>query len=112
MAAIGSVVVREFDRPCAVGCVTNRSYVRCVSVGTRIDRHAHPALGVVESIARLRHTDERAFVLRYVQPGLVGLIVISLVRKRFLAVSLRVSLLQVALGGVLIVAAGVALGSA
>jgi len=210
LAAIGSVVVREFDRPCAVGCVTNRSYVRCVSVGTRIDRDAHPALGVVESIARLRHTDERAFVLRYVQPGLVGLIdgtlstlapifaaallsgshaalfvglatavgagismgfsealsddgsetgrgpaivrglvtgamtvvggvfhslpflisdlhsalvlaaivvaieltVISLVRKRFLAVSLRVSLLQVALGGVLIVAAGVALGSA
>jgi erythrin-vacuolar iron transport family protein len=40
------------------------------------------------------------------------LIAISLVRKRFLAVSLRTSLLQVALGGVLIVAAGVGLGSA
>jgi erythrin-vacuolar iron transport family protein len=40
------------------------------------------------------------------------LIAISLIRKRFLAVSLRTSLLQVALGGVLIVAAGVGLGSA
>ncbi len=42
----------------------------------------------------------------------VELTVISLVRRRFLSVSLRVSLLQVALGGVLIVAAGVLLGSA
>jgi erythrin-vacuolar iron transport family protein len=40
------------------------------------------------------------------------LIAISLIRKRFLSVSLRTSLLQVALGGVLIVAAGVGLGSA
>jgi hypothetical protein len=40
------------------------------------------------------------------------LITISLIRKRFLAVPLRLSLLQVALGGVLIVAAGVLLGSA
>ena len=37
---------------------------------------------------------------------------ISLIRKRFLSVSLRVSLVQVALGGALIVAAGVLLGSA
>ena len=42
----------------------------------------------------------------------IELVVISLIRKRFLAVSLRTSLLQVALGGALIVAAGVALGSA
>ena len=42
----------------------------------------------------------------------VELIAISLIRKRFLAVSLRTSLLQVALGGALIVAAGVGLGSA
>jgi erythrin-vacuolar iron transport family protein len=42
----------------------------------------------------------------------VELIAISLIRKRFLSVSLRVSLLQVALGGALIVAAGVLLGSA
>jgi hypothetical protein len=37
---------------------------------------------------------------------------ISLIRKRFLAVPLRLSLLQVALGGALIVAAGVLLGNA
>jgi erythrin-vacuolar iron transport family protein len=37
---------------------------------------------------------------------------ISLIRKRFLSVSLRVSLLQVALGGAMIVGVGVALGSA
>ena len=42
----------------------------------------------------------------------VELVTISLVRRRFLQVSLRVSLLQVALGGALIVAAGVLLGSA
>jgi hypothetical protein len=42
----------------------------------------------------------------------IELIAISLIRKRFLSVPLRVSLLQVALGGALIVAAGVLLGSA
>jgi erythrin-vacuolar iron transport family protein len=42
----------------------------------------------------------------------IELVTISLIRKRFLAVSLRTSLLQVALGGALIVAAGVLLGSA
>jgi erythrin-vacuolar iron transport family protein len=42
----------------------------------------------------------------------IELIAISLIRRRFLAVSLRTSLLQVALGGALIVAAGVGLGSA
>ena len=42
----------------------------------------------------------------------IELITISLIRKRFLNVSLRTSLLQVALGGALIVAAGVLLGSA
>lgn len=42
----------------------------------------------------------------------IELTAISLIRKRFLAVSLRTSLLQVALGGALIVAAGVVLGSA
>ena len=40
------------------------------------------------------------------------LIAISLIRKRFLNVPLRLSLLQVALGGALIVAAGVLLGNA
>lgn len=40
------------------------------------------------------------------------LLAISLIRKRFLAVSLRTSLLQVALAGALIVTVGVLLGSA
>jgi erythrin-vacuolar iron transport family protein len=40
------------------------------------------------------------------------LALISLIRRRFLEVPLRVSLLQVAFGGVLIVATGVLLGSA
>jgi len=40
------------------------------------------------------------------------LIVISLVRRRFLRVSLRTSLVQVALGGALIVAVGIGLGNA
>jgi erythrin-vacuolar iron transport family protein len=42
----------------------------------------------------------------------IELITISLVRKRFMDVPLRVSLVQVALGGALIVACGVLLGSA
>jgi len=42
----------------------------------------------------------------------IELIVISLIRKRYLQVPLRLSLLQVALGGALIVAAGVLLGNA
>jgi erythrin-vacuolar iron transport family protein len=42
----------------------------------------------------------------------VELITISLIRKRFMGVSLRISLVQVALGGALIVAAGVLLGNA
>jgi erythrin-vacuolar iron transport family protein len=42
----------------------------------------------------------------------IELAAISLIRKRFMSVSLRTSLLQVALGGVLIVAVGVVLGSA
>lgn len=40
------------------------------------------------------------------------LTIISLIRKRFLEVPLRISLVQVALGGALIVAAGVLLGNA
>ncbi len=40
------------------------------------------------------------------------LVTISLVRKRFMKVGLRASLLQVALGGALIVGAGVLLGNA
>src|SRR5579875_1156203 len=60
------------------------------------------------------------FIIQSVNTALVvaGIVVaieltaISLIRKRFLNVSLRVSLVQVALGGALIVAAGVLLGSA
>jgi hypothetical protein len=40
------------------------------------------------------------------------LVTISLIRKRFLSVALRTSLLQVALGGAMIVGVGVGLGSA
>ena len=42
----------------------------------------------------------------------IELVTISLVRKRFMDVPLRLSLVQVALGGALIVAAGVLLGNA
>jgi hypothetical protein len=42
----------------------------------------------------------------------VELTAISLIRKRFMDVPLRISLVQVALGGALIVAAGVLLGNA
>jgi VIT1/CCC1 family predicted Fe2+/Mn2+ transporter len=42
----------------------------------------------------------------------IELVTISLIRRRFLDVPLRVSLVQVALGGALIVAAGVLLGNA
>ncbi len=40
------------------------------------------------------------------------LVAIAIVRKRFLAVSLRQSLIQVTLGGVIVVAVGLAIGSA
>ena len=60
------------------------------------------------------------FLISHVHTALVvaGIVVaielaaISAIRKRFLSVSLRTSLLQVALAGVLIVAVGVLLGSA
>ena len=60
------------------------------------------------------------FVIKDVHTALVvagvvvgcELIAISLIRKRFLSVPLRLSLVQVALGGALIVAAGVLLGNA
>lgn len=42
----------------------------------------------------------------------VELVTIALIRRRYLRVTLRASLLQVALGGVLIVLVGIALGSA
>lgn len=42
----------------------------------------------------------------------IELVIISLIRKRFFSIPLRTSLLQVALGGILIVTTGVVLGNA
>jgi hypothetical protein len=67
--------------------------------------------GVFHSLPFVIHDVHTALVVAGVVVA-IELITISLIRKRFLSVSLRTSLLQVALGGVLIVAAGVALGSA
>jgi erythrin-vacuolar iron transport family protein len=67
--------------------------------------------GVFHSLPFLIHEVHTALVVA----GIVvacELVAISLIRKRFLAVPLRLSLLQVALGGALIVGAGVLLGSA
>jgi hypothetical protein len=74
--------------------------------------------GVMTTLGGVFHS--LPFVISNVNTALVvagivvacELTVISLIRKRFLNVPLRLSLLQVALGGVLIVAAGVLLGSA
>lgn len=74
--------------------------------------------GVMTVIGGVFHS--LPFIISDVHTALVvaGMVVaseltlISLIRKRFLEVPLRLSLLQVALGGVLIVAAGVLLGSA
>jgi VIT1/CCC1 family predicted Fe2+/Mn2+ transporter len=74
--------------------------------------------GIMTAIGGVFHS--LPFIISSVHSALVvaGIVVaieltaISLIRRRFLSVSLRVSLLQVALGGVLIVAAGVLLGSA
>jgi hypothetical protein len=67
--------------------------------------------GVFHSLPFVISNVNTALVVAGIVVGL-ELITISLIRKRFLSVPLRVSLLQVALGGALIVAAGVLLGSA
>jgi hypothetical protein len=67
--------------------------------------------GVFHSLPFIIHEVHTALVVAGIVVA-TELIAISLIRKRFLAVPLRLSLLQVALGGVLIVAAGVLLGSA
>ena len=67
--------------------------------------------GVFHSLPFIIHRVNTALVVA----GIVvacELTIISLIRKRFLDVPLRLSLLQVALGGALIVAAGVLLGNA
>lgn len=67
--------------------------------------------GVFHSLPFLIHTVHTALIVAGIVVA-IELTAISLIRKRFLSVSLRTSLLQVALGGALIVAAGVVLGSA
>src|SRR3984885_3092671 len=67
--------------------------------------------GVFHSLPFLIHRVHPALVVAGIVVA-IELVTISLIRRRFLSVSLRVSLVQVALGGALIVAAGVLLGSA
>jgi erythrin-vacuolar iron transport family protein len=67
--------------------------------------------GVFHSLPFLIHEVHTALVVAGIVVA-IELITISLIRKRYLDVSLRTSLVQVALGGALIVAAGVGLGSA
>jgi hypothetical protein len=67
--------------------------------------------GVFHSLPFLIHQVHTALVVAGIVVT-VELVTISLVRKRFMEVPLRVSLVQVALGGALIVACGVLLGSA
>ena len=67
--------------------------------------------GVFHSLPFLIHEVHTALVVAGIVVAF-ELVAISLIRKRFLNVPLRVSLLQVALGGALIVTAGVLLGNA
>ena len=67
--------------------------------------------GVFHSLPFIIHNVNSALVVAGIVVGF-ELIAISLVRKRFLSVPLRLSLIQVALAGALIVAAGVLLGNA
>lgn len=57
-------------------------------------------------------SDRNAALLLATVVVAIELAAIAVIRRRYLNVSLRTSLVQVALGGVLIVAVGVALGSA
>jgi hypothetical protein len=107
----------------AVGAGISMGFSEALSDdGTETGRGSAIARGVVTgfmtAIGGVFHS--LPFLISSVHSALVvaGIVVaieltaISLIRRRFLSVSLRVSLLQVALGGVLIVAAGVLLGSA
>jgi hypothetical protein len=67
--------------------------------------------GVFHSLPFIIHPVNTALAVAGVVVA-IELIAISLIRRRFLQVSLRTSLVQVALGGALIVAAGVVLGNA
>lgn len=107
----------------AVGAGISMGFSEALSdTGTQTGRGSAIArgavTGVMTALGGVFHS--LPFVISDVNTALVvagivvacELIVISLIRKRFLSVPLRLSLLQVALGGVLIVAAGVLLGSA
>jgi erythrin-vacuolar iron transport family protein len=107
----------------AVGAGISMGFSEALSdTGTQTGRGSAVARGIVTgtmtTLGGVFHS--LPFVIRDVNTALVvagcvvavELIVISLIRKRFLNVPLRLSLLQVALGGVLIVAAGVLLGNA
>jgi hypothetical protein len=84
--------------------------------GTGVVRGA--VTGIMTTIGGVFHS--LPFLISNVHTALIvaGIVVavelttISLVRKRFMKVPLRISLVQVALGGALIVAAGVVLGNA
>jgi erythrin-vacuolar iron transport family protein len=107
----------------AVGAGISMGFSEALSdTGTQTGRGSAIARGAVTgtmtTLGGVFHS--LPFVIRNVNSALVvagivvacELIVISLIRKRFLNVPLRLSLVQVALGGVLIVAAGVLLGNA
>ena len=107
----------------ALGAAVSMGFSEALSdTGTETGRGSAVARGVVTgtmtTLGGVFHS--LPFVISNVNSALVvaGIVVaceltlISLIRKRFLDVPLRVSLLQVALGGALIVAAGVLLGSA
>jgi hypothetical protein len=90
--------------------------------GSQTGRGSAPARGLVTgamtALGGAFHT--LPFLIGDVNTALVvaGVVValelttISVIRRRFLAVSLRISLLQVAFGGAMIVAVGAAIGSA
>ncbi len=107
----------------AVGAGISMGFSEALSDdGTQTGRGSAIARGVVTgamtTVGGVFHS--LPFIIRDVNTALViagivvaiELITISLIRKRFMSVSLRTSLVQVALGGALIVAAGVLLGSA
>jgi hypothetical protein len=107
----------------AVGAGISMGFSEALSdTGTQTGRGSAVTRGVVTglmtTLGGVFHS--LPFVIREVHTALVvagvvvgiELIAISLIRKRFLQVPLRLSLVQVALGGALIVAAGVLLGNA
>ena len=97
------------------------------------DAHAMTTADIA-LVRRWRVADQRRRLLQVIQPALIGLIdgristlapifavayvvsielvVIAWVRKRFLGVALRTSLVQITLGGLIVAAVGVIVGHA